>query len=196
MASLMLWLPLVLLRPLLRGRTGYATDGLIVTLGLVMLQRQELAPMARPAWPWVPAYPLIACLVFALSVWLTAVRPSVYWRQLTFAMGSSSGREHRRLLGFALLTATYEELIWRCIFQPALAAGIGGPAAVVLTALAFALLHRRRTGGNLPQIVEIVCFSLLLGSLYALTGDPLLVILIHTIRNYLIHIGQLNRKQS
>lgn len=195
MASLMLWLPLLALRSLVRHRVGYVVDALIVALGLAMLLRHELDPIAPPAWAWLPAYPFIAGAVFLASVWFTTDRPRAYLRQLVLSMGCCSGHDHRRLLAFSLLTAAYEELVWRYIAQPALAVSIGMIVAVPVVALAFVCLHRHRTGGNLPQIIEIVCFSLLLGSLYALTGDPTLVVLIHTTRNYLIHIGQLNREE-
>ena len=98
-----------------------------------------------------------------------------------------------------------EELIYRVAAQGTLFAalahaGFGGgaaaSAAVVVVALVFSVTHRHFFRNALPQSIEFVGFSLLIGALYEWTGSFVFIVGIHTVRNlesvYLEYLAELD----
>lgn len=188
MPTLSAWLLLLTLRPCLRNRAGRLCDGAMLALGLPALYQQGLPAPTLPGWLWWPTYPAVASLTFVLSVCMTTAQPLRYLRAMARACAASTPGQHGILLLRSVLVAGYEELIWRCLAQTALTAALGAPLAVPLVALSFTVWHRHQLG-SARQAVELACFALLLGALFALTADPLLVIALHALRNYFIYIG-------
>lgn len=78
-----------------------------------------------------------------------------------------------------------EEIIYRVAVQGALVALLGSPAAaIVIVAIVFSVVHRHFFYNHVVDSVEFLAFSLLLGVLYYMTGSLMLVVMIHTVRNF------------
>ncbi len=78
-----------------------------------------------------------------------------------------------------------EELIYRAAAQSLLIEAIGRPLiAIALTALAFSIVHKHFFQNAAVQSVEFFVFAVLLGILYYWTGSLVLVIVVHTVRNF------------
>ncbi len=78
-----------------------------------------------------------------------------------------------------------EEIIYRVAVQGALIALLGSPAAgIVIAALVFSIVHRHFFYNHVVDSIEFLAFSLLLGVLYYATGSLVLVVMIHTVRNF------------
>lgn len=174
------------------GRAGYLLDAALALLAVLVLLHAP-PPLAPPGQSLrqAPAFVLAALATFAVSVWATAPAPVYYGRRLWMQLRAAPLASHARLVLWALLVAGHEEVVWRLLCQSALRTLLGAPAAVLMVALCFAFWHRRRTAGSPRLMVELTGFSLLLGSAFALTGDLLLVLLLHATRNYLIAMNGL-----
>jgi len=86
-----------------------------------------------------------------------------------------------------LLTAIYEEAIWRVIILVVVASYTNSLFAVVFVSCLFFYIHLHRFY-NRSQAIEFFIFSLLLSSVYLITNSLLHVIVIHFVRNLLIGI--------
>ena len=80
---------------------------------------------------------------------------------------------------FIALGAGAEEVVWRWFLIGSLAAAVGMPSALVLSAAAFALAH---AGGLQAKAVHL-CIGLVLGALYAGTGSLIAAIAAHAAYN-------------
>jgi membrane protease YdiL (CAAX protease family) len=77
-----------------------------------------------------------------------------------------------------------EEMIYRVGAQPLLIQWTGSAVAgILVVALCFACVHEHFFKNAAPQSVEFFGFSILLGILYYWTSSPILVIVIHAVRN-------------
>jgi membrane protease YdiL (CAAX protease family) len=84
-----------------------------------------------------------------------------------------------------------EEVIYRAVAQPLLAQLTGQPwVAVGAVAVVFALAHRHFLRGPLLEGVEFLAYAVLLGALYYATGSLMLVIVVHTVRNFELYYQQ------
>jgi membrane protease YdiL (CAAX protease family) len=77
-----------------------------------------------------------------------------------------------------------EELIYRAALQTLLVLWWGPAAAILATALLFALSHEHVFQNTWRETAEFTAFSLLLGSVYYLTTSLAAVIAIHAVRNF------------
>lgn len=78
-----------------------------------------------------------------------------------------------------------EEIIYRVVAQPMLAAALGNTVAgILLAAAAFCVVHQHFFRNPWPQSLEFAAFAVLLGALYWWTGSLVLVVLIHAVRNW------------
>ena len=85
-----------------------------------------------------------------------------------------------------LLTAFYEELLWRVCLQYFVVKNAGFWSGIVIIALLFWLSHLANFAGNRIRALEFLAFSLLLGLIYEITLSYPLVVSIHALRNILI----------
>ncbi len=196
MSSVMiLWLPIIMLRSFVIRRNTLFIDGVLLLAGVVCILTLELPFEIKASWPYLPVYILFAMVVYLVSVGITSSHPMQYLRQLSQAIQYRKLVIHKLTVWNALITALPEEIVWRVIFQTILSATIGIYASVAVVAVSFSLLHRSSTSGFTIQFVELLTFSLVLGMLFALTHDVLLIIAMHAIRNYFIGIkGAVNER--
>jgi hypothetical protein len=196
MSELSYFLALLAMRAYFHSRMGYVLDAILLASGTWLFVAAEHGPRLQLAWAWWPTYPLLAIVAFTGSVWMTTSEPRTYLRQLGAAAAAQGRRDHRRALRKALTAAGYEEVVWRVVAQSALASLMPGPLAIVAVSISFTFLHRSRTRGNVPQIAELLSFSLLLGYLFSTWCDPILIVTLHATRNYLIEIGRVQHEQA
>lgn len=99
-------------------------------------------------------------------------------------LGRFLGQSPRQL--FACLDVSLiEELIYRVAAQSVLLAMTGSPwIAIGVTALVFSVVHRHFFYNHVVDSLEFLAFSLLLGVLYQTTESFMLVVVIHTVRNF------------
>lgn len=87
-----------------------------------------------------------------------------------------------------VMNSIVEETIYRGAAQPLLAQATDSPwLAVGVVAVLFSAGHRHFLRGRLIESVEFLLYALLLGSLYHWTGSLILVIVVHTVRNFELH---------
>ena len=81
-----------------------------------------------------------------------------------------------------------EETIYRAAAQPLLIGATGMPMiAIAAVAVLFSAGHRHFLRGRLLESIEFLAYALLLGALYFWTGSLILVIVVHTVRNFELH---------
>lgn len=128
---------------------------------------------------------LLGHVVFALSVLATHGSLADTWDVL------SDMRHLQRffvnnpnLVMRTVQLAFTEELIYRAALQSLLVLWWGAPAAILVTALLFALSHEHVLQNTWRETAEFAAFSLLLGALYYATSSLAAVIAIHAVRNF------------
>ena len=92
----------------------------------------------------------------------------------------------KAMVQMALLTALYEEWLWRLCIQSSLVLFSGPKVGVGLTALAFTSTHGGRFQHQKRRIAEFLLFSAVLGLIFLKTQNIWVVVMIHCIRNMLI----------
>lgn len=186
--AMILWLPLIVLRSLMVGGKTLWMDGLLLLAGVACILAQGSTFAIEASWRDLPLYVLSGVVLFVLSVSVTSSHPTQYLRQLLLTIQCQERRAHTRAAWSAVITALSEEIVWRVVFQTVLSMSIGIHASVAVVAASFTFLHRHRTLGFTVQFVELLAFSLVLGVLFALSYDVMLVIAVHAVRNYFIGI--------
>lgn len=84
-----------------------------------------------------------------------------------------------------------EEIIYRAVAQPLLTQLTGQPwVAIGVVAVVFSLAHRHFLRGPLLEGVEFLAYAVLLGALYYAAGSLMLVIVVHTVRNFELYYQQ------
>lgn len=87
-----------------------------------------------------------------------------------------------------VMNSIVEETIYRGAAQPLLLRATGNPwMAVAVVALLFSAGHKHFLRGRAIESVEFVVYALLLGGLYHWTGSLILIIVVHTVRNFELH---------
>jgi membrane protease YdiL (CAAX protease family) len=102
----------------------------------------------------------------------------------------------RPLLASHLFVAFSEELVWRVCLQSVAISLFGMWGGIAVTAILFWLLHWENFQSLWQRQFEFLLFSLLLGSLFALTQNFMFVIMIHATRNWLILAYRSNHLQK
>jgi len=89
------------------------------------------------------------------------------------------------MLAKCIGVATYEEIVWRVFVQSASTTLFDYQTALFVTAVGFTLMHFRslRVATTRARL-EMFAFALALGTLFGATADPLLVVAVHTVRNF------------
>jgi membrane protease YdiL (CAAX protease family) len=107
---------------------------------------------------------LVGLTLMALVVGVLAITGAVSWRPER-GTGSWTGTVGLATL-FLAVGALEEELLFRGYPLQVLAEALGGPAAVVLTAVGFGLLHLFNPGLNRLALLNLVVAGILLGAAY------------------------------
>lgn len=189
LSNMILWLPLIIFRSFIFGQKTLWIDGSLVLIGLTCIFATIPGFEIEASWQHLPIYLALGVIVFALSVRATTSHPVQYLRQILRSIQYRGRNIQKRVAWSAVMTAFSEEILWRVVFQTILSVTVGTPVSVAVVAASFSLLHRRSTSGFITiQFFELLAFALILGVLFALTHDVLLVIAVHAIRNYLIGI--------
>ncbi len=84
----------------------------------------------------------------------------------------------------ALSTAVGEELLFRGAALPTLTAYVGAPAALVLSSLAFGLVHVPGSRALIPWTLTACAMGMIFGLLYLATGEVLAPIAAHAVINH------------
>lgn len=190
---MILWVPVILIRPFVAWRKVWALDILLLCIGITCIINSDSKFELIACWWYLPFYFFIAVVVYLGSVLLTVRHPLLYLQKTFQSILQPTVNIHKKAAWVALKTSVVEELVWRVVFQTVLISAVGLPIGILITAVSFSLLHRHRTSGLTIKFAEIFLFSLLLGALFALTRDLAAIITIHAIRNYLIGIrGTIN----
>jgi membrane protease YdiL (CAAX protease family) len=188
--GMILWLPIIIIRPFIAGRKTLFLDISLLLIGIICILNSDSKFKLETSWWYLPLYFLLAMMVFIGSVLLTTGKPIEYLQKTFQSILHPVAYIHKRAAWIALKTSVAEELVWRVVLQTVLISVVGVHIGVLVIAISFALLHRQRTSGLTIQFVEMLLFSFLVGGLFALTNDPVAIITIHGMRNYLIGIRE------
>ncbi|MBP8131658.1 MAG: CPBP family intramembrane metalloprotease [Candidatus Hydrogenedentes bacterium] len=149
-------------------------------------------------------------LAHAVSLFVTNastdVRGLLRSLRLYFLRGSRRGAFFAGRPGpmFALLhNSIVEEIIFRAVAQPLLIAATGLSAvSICMVAFLFAVGHEHAVRRPRIESFEFLAYSVLLGALYHWTGSLILVIVVHTVRNFelqyqqhLLRVGALRQRR-
>lgn len=188
---MILWLPLVIFRPLIVGRNTKWLDGLLALAGVICILTFVPDFEIAISWQHLPTYVVLGTLLFVLSVNITTDYPTSYFRQVLRSIRYRGRSIQKEVAWSAVTIALSEEVVWRVVLQTVLSVTVGTFVSVAIVAASFTLLHRHRTLGFNIQFAELFIFSLILGMLFALTHDVMAVMVIHIVRNYLIEIREI-----
>jgi hypothetical protein len=131
----------------------------------------------------------LGALVGVLSAWITRhlVRNTMWGRQLHVALREAIiDIDHRAssLVVMALAAALGEELLFRGTVLPSLVPYTGTAGAVVLSSLAFGVLHIPSSRRLVPWTLMAFVMGAVFASLYIVTGEVLCPIAAHAVINY------------
>jgi len=178
--------PLFILSIFIAAREGYMDRGLI-------------SP------PFIALGVLAGHLTFAVSVWITHRNGQDAWKHFTHIRPVLYFfQESPTLIIRFLVISVIEEIIYRAALQPLLINWSSNPIfAIAVVAILFSVVHWHFFRNRLPDSLEFLGFSILLGVLFYYTGNLALVILIHTLRNleivyleYLVKLDELKDETS
>ena len=185
---MILWAPIILLRAFFFSGNNVIIDGLLLLAAVICITTSDYEFTIVASLQNIPLYFLLGIIVFLFSVLATVQVPFAYLKE-TWILIVRSGSKRILHVGWgALLIAMLEEVVWRVTLQTVLAIGIGVLWALLIVAIAFSILHLPRTDGVNNQLMELFVFSLILGILFAITRDIIGIIVVHTVRNFLITI--------
>lgn len=158
--------------------------------GLAVRRAPALAPSpgwrARGRLPWLATALVAGVTPVALVTWLVVMEPDLsdvvgaYVPDLPLALlvlGS---------VGFAVVNAAGEELIWRGVFQDRLTALVGVRAAIVLQALSFGLQHAHGIPRGPMGVVLAGTWAVMLGMLRSRCQGLLAPLLAHVVADAVI----------
>jgi uncharacterized protein len=158
--------------------------------GLVVRWSPALAPStqwrARGSVPWLATALVAGVTPIALVTWLLVMQPDLsdvvgaYVPELPLVLlvlGS---------MGFAVINAAGEELVWRGVFQDRLAVLVGMPAAILLQALSFGLQHAHGIPRGPLGVVLAGTWAVMLGMLRTRSKGLLAPLLAHVVADAVI----------
>lgn len=163
----------------------------------------QASPENGLAWPLLGLYSVLGVTLgyglYALSSLVTQVTP----KEIVAYFKDAGGffrfyRQKPGLLLQYLFMAFFEEVIWRKLIQGELSLMFGSlPLGVGVTAAFFTLMHFRYFTELPIRWAEFFAFSLILGTLYALSGSLFLVTLVHFLRNlHVTYFGYWDEQQA
>lgn len=179
----LLFLFWVLARPWVGLLLGITTDALVGGAALLQWLSDSNAFALHADWLNIPTYMLCGVLLFLCSVYVTCESRLLY---LFCPIVFFPRRQGWGFVRVVALAPIHEELLWRVAAQSLLNPILGTFPSVILVAFNFTWWHRSRTGANWRLQAEFLVFALILGASFALSGDPLLVISLHAVRNFFI----------
>jgi len=177
----------LVLRVVWLKRTGYLVD--VIILGYHWSFFVDAVALFTADIGYLLHYLISALVVFILS---TVISCASVTGAGAYLKGLSRVRylENRvlwRLTATHLLTAIYEEVIWRVIILVVVANYTNSLFAVIFVSCLFFYIHLHRFYSR-PQAIEFLIFSMLLSTVYLTTNSLLHVIVVHFVRNLLIGI--------
>lgn len=184
-------------------RVAYVLGGLLQTalLGVSCYMAYDAGALGRSLFTpeWVILGLVAGHLVFGVSLCfshrsLESLKSIARYLVVLRPLARFAGQSPRQL--FACIDVSLmEEIIYRVAVQGALVAMTGSPAAaIVIVALIFSVVHRHFFYNHVVDSLEFLAFSLLLGVLYHETGSLVLVVLVHTVRNFeIVYFDQADR---
>jgi membrane protease YdiL (CAAX protease family) len=178
-------LTLLTLRVVWLKRTGYLVDiwFLVCYWSLV----EDAAGLFIGDIQHTPYYLGSALVIFMMSTVISSGSATVIYLKKLLYIRVLKKRILLNLTIRHLLTAAYEEIVWRAVILIVIATYTNSLVAVIFGSFLFFYLHLHRFY-NRPQAVEFFIFSLLLSMVYLMTNSLLHVIVIHFVRNLLISI--------
>jgi len=176
-----------------RSQFAYLAGGLLQTALLVLscILAYDAGALGRSLFNpgWVILGLLAGHLVFGVSLCFSHRSLDSFKRILHYLadvrpLARFAGRAPRQV--FACVDVSLmEEIIYRVAVQGALIALLGSPAlAIALVAVIFSVVHRHFFYNHVVDSLEFLAFSLLLGAAYFWTESLILVVMIHTVRNF------------
>jgi uncharacterized protein len=138
--------------------------------------------------------PLLATLVVggvtpvALVTWLLVMQPDLgdvlegYVPNVSFALLMVGA------LGFVIVNATFEEVIWRGVLQHDLDATFGHRVAIVLQAASFGLQHAHGVPRGVIGVIMVFAWGLMLGWLRQRSEGMLAPVLAHVVADATIAV--------
>ncbi len=177
----------------LSARTSYLVGGLLQTalLGVACYMAYQEDALGRSLFSpgWVILGAIVGHGVFGVSLCFShrsldslmgIVRYVIGVRPL-FRFVAKAPQQLFACIDVSLM----EEIIYRVAVQGALIALLGSPAAaIIVAALVFSIVHRHFFYNHVVDSIEFLAFSLLLGAVYYVTDSLVLVVMIHTVRNF------------
>lgn len=155
--------------------------------------REELGLLGAPTWTDIGLAPIGYIVSIILAAILTAIFSLLPWFNPTESQNvgfSTFLSDPDRLIAFftlAILAPIFEEIIFRGWLYGKLRARLSMPIAIILTSLAFAIVHLQWNVG-----VNVFAVSIVLCALREVTGTIYSGILLHILKNglafYLLYI--------
>lgn len=125
--------------------------------------------------------------LFLVSFWITTPNIKVEIKYLKLGLLKIPDKLLLKTIWqYALLTAIYEELVWRVCIQTIFAKQFGLALSICLTALFFMASHTHRFKNNYFRMLDLGFFSIILGCVFGIWQAFWAVVLIHFFRNALI----------
>lgn len=93
---------------------------------------------------------------------------------------------------YGVVTALWEELLWRVAVQSILTHFLGVLISIITTVSLFSMMHYHRFKGRLSRVCEFIVFSFILSFMFHVTHNFGLVVMVHFCRNSLIVIYRLS----
>jgi len=145
----------------------------------------------RISVPFVPKSVCIGVLFGVMSGWgsfILTLRDGFSISLNTIRKGSFLMRNalFRKQILTQGATAFWEEILWRVCVQGLFQSLLSGHLSIVLTSLLFWSVHDETFQGCKHRMVDLFIFSIWIGFLFEHTGDIVVCILMHFVRNMMV----------
>jgi membrane protease YdiL (CAAX protease family) len=165
------------------SRGNFVLGNILVVAGLVLnWQAFRGTPPFRPLL--IPIALLCGQLLYMAAVLATklSIKEAVSAAVPSANIATTCRRSPLLIVQYCFMV-TYEEFLWRATAQRFLEDMLANaPAAILVTACLFTLLHQKMLDHNMEKI-EFLVFSVVLGLIYYLTASLLFVVLVHAVRD-------------
>jgi membrane protease YdiL (CAAX protease family) len=158
-----------------------------LALGLFVLLRGERPPgLARGRVPWLPTLLAAAVTPGALLGWYWLARPDLSELLAMYVPAVPLPVLVLGALGFALVNAALEEIVWRGVLQTELEPLVGPAAAVGVQALSFGVQHAHGFPSGLAGVLLVTVWGAMLGEVRRRSGGLLAPLLAHVVADAVI----------
>lgn len=143
----------------------------------------RLRPVSLEEWLWIAAVALVACA--GINLWLAIAEPDL--GNVRAMLPPLSGPALVAAgIGFALVNAVLEEMVWRGILLRWLSSWIGWTWAIALQAASFGLAHWNGVPSGWAGVLLAGGYGVVLGCLVRRSGTLLPAVAAHVIADLLI----------